>query len=233
MKKILCFILLVGAVSSPFGASAQTLPPFELQIPEEPEAVEVQTAIPAPEYTFGKVRFALDVAGSIRVGKAYDGDIYGLTSSGTNPVEQLRYGISYGASITGFSNTSFGWGAKFIGNHYSMNYDELSDKINTFYIGPEFVTRLPTASRRNAWVFAASMGYVHYTEKLEYETQESVLNKGGFKTVVEAGYDIRMGRNSFFGLKIALTAGYIPFKIDGETHNESLNAIEIGGGFRF
>ncbi len=235
MKKIFCFILLVGAVSSPFGSAAQTLPPFELQIPEETETVEVQLSDPAPRYTFGKMRFALDVGGSVRLGKTAEGTMSGLTSEETTEFfEKMRYGFTYGASLTGFFNTRFGLGAKFSGNNYSAKGHGYATNVNTFYIAPEFVIRLPIGSHRNAWIFSASMGYVHFIQKMNYgEFKAPTISKGGLKAVVEASIDFRIAKNVFFGPKVAITAGVVSMEIDGENIDESLNAIEIGGGFRF
>ncbi len=235
MKKILCFILLAGAVSSPFGSVAQTLPPFELQTQEETETVEVKLPESAPKYTFGKVRFALDVGLSVRLGKTVEGAMGDLTSEETTEfLEQMRYGFTYGASLTGFFNTRFGMGAKFVGNNYSADSHGYTANVNTFYIAPEFVIRLPVGSHRNALIFSASMGYVHFIQKLNYGVLKApTISKGGLKAVVEASIDFRIAKNVFFGPKVAITAGVVSAEIDGETIEESLNAIEIGGGFRF
>jgi acetyltransferase-like isoleucine patch superfamily enzyme len=78
------------------------------------------------------------------------------------------------------------------------------------------------------------VGYVQYAEKIAFEGMELVkINNGGIKTSIEAGFDIRIGKNVFFGPKIAITSGSVPIDIVAEDYNESLNAIEIGAGFRF
>jgi hypothetical protein len=149
-------------------------------------------------------------------------------------LEKLRYGFSYGVSVTPFFNTRFGLGAKFVGTRYSSSGYGLTDKVNTFYVAPEFVVRLPVGLHKNAWVFAASMGYVHYSDKATVKNgAQARFTKGGVKSTIEAGFDFRISKGAFFGLKMVIAAGYIPVEIKGYEYNESLNAIELGGGFRF
>ncbi len=114
-------------------------------------------------------------------------------------------------------------------NRYTANVRGISDVVNTYYIAPEFVGRVPTRNNKNVWIFTVSAGYVSYNEKIEMLS----YSNGGFKSTLEAGFDIRLGGAIFLGFKLAVTSGAINFKADGKNYKESLNAIELGGGLRF
>ncbi len=187
-----------------------------------------------PEYTLPNLRFAVDVAYSYRTAKLAKNEIEGMSDDEWREfANRGRSGIAYSVGITPFFNTRFGLGAKFVGNHYRSRGFGLTDKVNTYYIAPEFLVRLPTRSFKNAWIISLSAGYVAYNEKVFIGDTVAKLNKGGFKSMFEAGFDFRLERNLFMGVKLAMGGGTIKFKSGGKTHRESLEAFEIGAGLRF
>lgn len=178
-----------------------------------------------------KWRFALDAAYSHRVATMYNPDGGSLGEEYKQFVGKYRRGITYGASITRFGSERFGAGAKFAGNRYSADAHGLSGRIDTYYIAPEFVVRLP--GRTGAWIFSASIGYLAYREKVNVGIFNMEVKESGVKTLIEAGYDFRLADKLFLGLKIGLSAGGVGIEQVAEDYFESIQALEIGGGIRF
>jgi hypothetical protein len=188
--------------------------------------------IPAlePENMFNKVRFALDVVYSHRIVDDIDTP-YGF-SEWDKYARSLTSGISYGASITSFSSTYCGFGGKFVGSYYSADIGQQETTINTYYIGPEFIARVPTSGFNNAWIFGVSLGYVSYNETNDGGI-DTGFYEGGFKGYAELGYDIRLDKGVFMGLKFAASYGAVYAGAFSENNKVSQYAIEIGGGLRF
>ncbi len=185
-----------------------------------------------PGYMFNKWRVAVDVAYSYIYPELSDGMPTDRVS--LEFAKKLRNGISYGISMTSFTGgNNVGWGAKFAGNHYSHTMYTVSDKVNTFYFGPEFISRIPTINHRNAWIFSLSVGCVIYNEKVINTFTELKYTKPGFKSTAEIGYDIRLDGNVFLGLKVAANLALVRYKIGNVNEMNNFSAIEIGGGLRF
>lgn len=179
---------------------------------EAPSAGVVQRLYPVKNW-----RFALDF------GYSY----YSVRTSAL-PVG-MRSGLYYGADIHYFWGRFIGIGMKFEGNRYATSSFDVA--VDTYYVAPVFSCRVFSRADRNAWIFSLSAGYVSYNE-LSRSTSAS-FSKGGYKFTSEIGYDIRMGSNAFFGLKIAATEGYIHVPHLGGSGMIGLHALELGVGFRF
>jgi hypothetical protein len=191
---------------------------------------------PEPKYKLKNWRIALDAAYSYRTAKIGENASDGLLSDGEwrNFMKGLLSGFSYGAGITGFVNDYFGLGAKFVGNHYSN--DELGFKfgVDTYYFAPEFVARIPMRDNKNMWIFSLSAGYLRYNERVSVGGGKWSFGKGGFKSTSEIGYDFRIGKDVFFGLKLVASVGVVNLDMpNGKTEKNSIETIEIGGGIRF
>lgn len=186
----------------------------------------------APERKLSRVRFALDAMYSYRIADRLEVPSGVPTSVWRKFENGMLSGFSYGVSITGFFNDNSGLGGKFVGSHYSskMSYLSLSgyarDKIDMFYIAPEYIARIPDRNSGNMWVFGYSLGLVVFME----EGTGIYLNRVGFRTGIEAGYDFRINEGVYFGLKAALYTGSVYLDPGNRI---SLNSIEVGGGFRF
>ena len=175
-------------------------------------------------------RFAVDAAFSYRIARADKS----LTGEAKDFVNKMRAGFSYGADIHYFTNDTFGIGAKFSGHRYSHSQWGLTSTVDTYYFAPSIMWR--NYNRRdNVWVTGISIGYLQYKESARFGADTGKFSKGGFGTSVDIGYDIRISKGTFFGLKFSLVGGVVNLGKDenGDNVNESLSAIEIGAGFRF
>ena len=187
-----------------------------------------------PEWRLPKWRFAVDAAYKYRTSGigTYNGDK--PASPWTEFIDRSKHGYSYGASITRFSDTSLGFGLKFEGEHYSCTGSGLKYKLNTFYIGPEFIGRIPIRNCRHAVILSMSYGYVAFRETLTGNYEILTLKNGGFKGSFEAGFDFRVREKIFLGLKFIYDGGVDwCVKINGEEYRHGFDAFGIGGGIRF
>ncbi len=186
-----------------------------------------------PEHKLPGWRIAFDVAYSHRTAKIGENTSGGNMSDSewTEFMRGLMSGVSYGASITGFFNSVYGLGAKFVGNHYSNR----GFNADTYYIAPEFMLRVPNRDLSNIWIFSISAGYVGYRESFKSgDTSASSQMVGGIKSTAEVGFDFRIAQGVYMGLKLVSSVGAVRLKTEyGESVMNSLHAIEIGGGIRF
>lgn len=246
MKKL---FLLAAACTVALATAAQTadttageaqLRPMDADEILTTTAATAATEFTAPGYELSKWRFAVDAAYSYRVARKAENQIDGLAAGEWEKfVRGLKNGVSYGADLTYFFNPLYGVGAKFAGNRYASKLHNMEDVVNTYYFAPQFVARMPTKNQKNMWIFALSVGYVGYHETVTINGMGPIdgmdvkLGRGGAKTTAEVGFDFRVGKGVFMGLKIVAATGAIQMNLGSETQKESLNAIEIGGGVRF
>ncbi|MDR2890856.1 MAG: hypothetical protein LBV18_04550 [Alistipes sp.] len=173
-----------------------------------------------PEMKLPKSRIALDIMYSARI---FDRGVSGLDSRAES---DLANGFSWGFAAAGFSNDIHGFGGKIVGSHYSSDLVEGGCNINMFYFAPEYVARIADRNNVNMWVFSCSLGPVVYDES----TGGVDINRIGFRTGLDIGYDFRVGEGVWMGLKAGLYSGSIRLSDD---YGISLNSFEIGGGLRF
>lgn len=198
--------IVVGRYS---GNDVQTLEPFQ-ELPSEK-----------------RVRFSLDVGYSYRIASI----VKGVPREIKDLINKMRGGLVYGADFHYFFDSDLGIGAKYSGHHYSHSESGFKISTNTNYFAPSFVWRL-FDRRNNAWVFGTSIGYLSFREKY---TGLSDFSKGGLGSSLDLGYDIRLAKNTFLGLKFSFIGGSVSVGKDnaGKNVSESLSAIEFSGGLRF
>ncbi len=182
-----------------------------------------------PVYEFSKARTAIDVAYS-HIYIPLSDNIVG-SSAVEEFMDGLRGGVALGISTTSFYNDRCGWGGKFAFNRYSNSMSDLKTTINTYYLGLEFLVRIPAANSSGAWILSLSAGPVFYDEKMEITRYKDSSMFFGFKSTAEIGYDIRLSKNVFLGFKLASNLVIVKVNYQDDLNNAS--AIEVGGGLRF
>jgi hypothetical protein len=195
---------------------------------------------PSKSYNLPNSRVAFDFGYSYRVGEAakYDGDLLN-DSQWREFVNSMRSGIAVNASFAGFRTGRItGMGLRFGFNHYDSSMFGITDELYTYYFAPEVLVRVPGRKAGSAWIFGASFGYVKYWESLDIGSESLYINEQGYKTTIDAGYDIRITHGLSLGFRISLVSGIAYISAGRLFHNsdeykESLHAIEFSGGVRF
>ncbi len=223
MRKLL---LLLPAAFACLSANAQTPPASESIVVSryaDDESTEFPQTEPVKAQSYKKVWFGLDVGFTTRIASVADG----VDDETRRFINKMRSGITYGFDIHGSVSRASGVGVRFSGHHYGFSEGGLSDRVNTFYIAPSYQLRLPNRRDTGDWVLGISIGYVSFTEKVN----GNKITKGGYGDTLHAGYYFRLGKKkNYLGIKLTLTGGIISF---APRMRESLNAIDIGIGYRF
>jgi hypothetical protein len=190
--------------------------------------------LPSRSHDLPNSREAFDVGYSYRTGEA--AQYSGGSSDASNWhefIKSMRSGIAVNASFTGFRPGHLaGMGLRLGFNHYDSSVPGLTDELYTCYFAPEVLVRVPGRKAGNAWIFGASLGYVQYWESVKGLS----IIVPGYKTTIDAGYDIRITHGLSLGFRISLVAGVAYLSAGKSSYNgdnESLHAIEFSGGVRF
>ena len=175
-----------------------------------------------------QLRLSIDGGFSYRIGKAAEG-------LPREYIRKMRPGVYFGADLLYFPTEMWGIGAKYLGRKYNVEIGSATEKVDVHYFAPMAVARLFDRKHRNAWVMGLSLGYIRFTDKLSAPDYKNTINKGGIGSAYEIGYDIRIAKRTFFGLKFSITSGYIIAKplAGGEDQKEDTSSIDISAGLRF
>lgn len=172
-------------------------------------------------------------------------------------IKELKSGYHFGADIKYYFSENIGIGIKYnqfkssnsLDNIYvedtsgNRRYGKMSDNITTFYIGPEFSTRLPNQNKTGIFYSDFSLGYIGHTNN--FVIVDNYTMKGNsLAYILNIGYDIKISENFFAGFQISYTAGFLTeYELDnGNTKQvvelesdeyESLNRLDLSLCFRF
>jgi hypothetical protein len=222
MKKITLCVALVGVLLLQiFPSNAQDIVVDRMSNPEYGENLTEYQSLDK------QLRFAIDVGYSYRTGKAAEGlpDEY---------IRKMRSGMNFGVELLYFPSHAWGLGAKYSGRMFDTEMGVAKDNLDLHYFAPLFVGRLFDRQDRNAWVFGLSLGYLSFKEKITQGGNSEAISKGGIGTSYEIGYDIRMSKRNFLGLKLSLTSGFVMIDIPGgERQKENASSLDLSMGFRF
>lgn len=175
-----------------------------------------------PDHSFPKMRVAVDVGGTYRLGKADPGM--------KEIINKLRPGFKVEGDIHGFVSKKIGLGAKIAGRFHSASQSDVDIKMTTLYFAPSFIFRWQASNRKDFWVWGYSLGYVDYSEKASNWARTEKINKSAFGSSLDIGYDVRVANKTFWGFKFSLFTGSVAFEND---NSSTLNALELSTGIRF
>lgn len=136
-------------------------------------------------------------------------------------VSDLRSGLNVGIDY------SFFWGERtgigFLANYFSTNALEvnvsgtdgngnpvesnLSNEIRVLFIGPSFPIRFLNKTKKSAFIWNTSLGYIDYRDTYFY-VDEVITRGSGFGTVSTFGYNFGFNENLSFGIQVGLTTSY-------------------------
>ncbi len=146
---------------------------------------------------------------------------------------KMRPGYNFGAEAIYFPNHAWGIGVKYAGRVFNAEMGQVSDKLNLHYFAPMFASRLFDWQNRNAWVMGLSVGYLSFVEKITANYDTTKISKGGLGASYEIGYDIRISKRNFFGLKLSLTSGFVSIDTPEGKQKENASSIDLSAGLRF
>ena len=168
---------------------------------------------------FKRVWFGIDAGYSYRTAQAATLEI-------SEYVNKMRSGIYFGADLHISDTRNMGFGVRYTGHRYK--HLKADHKVKTDYIALSLLTKRLNHTETGALVMGGSLGYLSYSEKA---TELNIdINKPGIGATFDFGYDFRLSKHAYFGIKLTLTAGWVDM---GENGRESLAALDIGVGYRF
>lgn len=148
-------------------------------------------------------------------------------------VKDLRSGVNIGVGYSYFWSKRFGIG--FLANHFSTNAleisvsgtdgnsnpveSDLSNEIRVLFIGPSFPIRFLSKTKKSAFIWNTSIGYIDYQDTYFY-VEEIVTKGSGFGTVSTFGYNFGINNNLSFGIQLGLVTSYFK-NITIETENST------------
>ncbi|EAY27728.1 hypothetical protein [Microscilla marina] len=153
--------------------------------------------------------------------------------------EQMQSGLQYGADLYYFTSEFTGWGIKFASfqssatttvsvlqnNSASATKDYAENMVNLFY-GPSFTTRILSNNAKNIYTLGFAMGYVDYTNRVNFFGDDFVVKSNAFGLTWTAGWDLMFSQNLGIGLALSYTMGTLSrFTADGASSTQltSLN----------
>lgn len=216
-KTALTLLLLLGTV---FALSAQ-------DIETSDESVKENT----PTW-----RFAIQGGGSYRLA--------GIPSDASeiekSHIKKLKWGLAYGADITGFFSENLGAGIKFHNAHFGHEMPvtaqingrtksgSLEDQINIFFVGPILSTRSLNRTKTNAFILSWGLGYIGYNDAAK--VVDSYRLKGGsLGFLAEVGYDIGLAPHLSLGFALTYMSGTLSsYKITNQAGQTQEVKLEKG-----
>ena len=132
-------------------------------------------------------------------------------------VSDLRSGINLGVDYSYYWGKR--WGIGFLANYFSTNAFEanvsgtngngnpvesnLSNEIRVFFIGPSFPIRFLNKTKKSAFIWNTSLGYLDYKDTYFY-VEEVITRGSGFGTVSTFGYNFGINENLSFGVQVRI-----------------------------
>ncbi len=224
MKKL--FLLLSAAVMSlPAVAQVDSVgTPRESIVVSRftDDGIEIPETAQTPIPPFKKVWFGIDAGFSYRTAKAMEGQEQLFNS--------IRDGMYFGADLHISDSRNMGFGVRYTGHRYNQSSADL--KINTDYFALSLLTKRLNHTETGALVMGGSLGVLSYSEKMG----QKIFNNSGIGGSFDFGYDFRLSKGAYFGLKLMLTWGLIPLGVRDSNGKEIMNsmaALDIGVGYRF
>lgn len=216
-------ILIVIFLLASFTANSQILVSMYNPHPEDNENQILQQE---NVYSASKWRVALDVAYSYRLGKAAE-------EVPSEYINRMRQGFALGVDVHGFISPVIGVGTKLSTKFYNSSYQGIKENLSTVFIGPSILCRLFDRNYKNAWIMGLSMGYLHVDDKATYNYNSLKISQGTFGMAWDLGYDIRIAKMTFLGIKLSYAAGSIKVPGNFNDQRESLSSVNMGLGLRF
>jgi len=171
--------------------------------------------------------------------------------------KKLKSGYHLGADFNFFISESWGLGVKGVYFHTSNSiddiyvidlqgntrYGEMSDNINTYFIGPSFLNRMISANRKGALIMNFSLGYLGYVNN-NVIVDRYKLTGSTVGMVMDIGYDFTISENLSWGLQASWLVGTLTkMTVDDGTsvqtiefekdQYESLSRLDLSVGLRF
>lgn len=153
--------------------------------------------------------------------------------------EQMQSGLQFGADVYYFTSEFTGWGLKFASftsnastnvsvlqnNGVSVDKEYAENMTNRFY-GPAFTTRILSNNAKNIYTLGFAMGYVDYTNNVNFFGDNYTVKSNAFGLSWTAGWDLMLNDYLGVGLTLSYTMGTLSrFTADGANSSQltSLN----------
>ena len=160
---------------------------------------------------------------SISAGLSYDPGKrnLGFLSGFDDYLSDLRSGYSIGGDYSYFLNRNLGVGIS--ANFFKTDaiqenvpgtdgmgnpvVSQLSNQIRVFYVGPSFALRFMNKTKKNAFIWSSSIGYINYQDTYFY-VEETITKGSGLGTVSSFGYNFGINDNLAIGVQLGLIASH-------------------------
>lgn len=163
--------------------------------------------------------------------------------------DQMQSGLQFGADIHYFTSEFTGWGLKFASftsdastnvsvlqnNGSSVTREYSENLVNRFY-GPSFTTRILSSNAKNIYTLGFAMGYVDYTNNVNFFGDNYVVKSNALGLSWTAGWDLMLNDYLGVGLTLSYTMGTLSrFRADGANSAQltSLNETILSDISRF
>lgn len=173
-------------------------------------------------------RLAIDGGWGYRIARLSNG-LSGVTRELVNG---LKPGYTFSAEGTYYFPSGLGIGLQYSNFRSSSEAGMFRAKTAIQYIGPTFSAVAVIGQNANLYIGGtASLGFMHYSQKIMYLNQVETFGKGTFGSTTTAFFDAAVAKNIMIGVKATLASG--SFSVNGSKERESLTRIDLSGGIRF
>ena len=234
-KLSLLFLLLL-----PLGAMAQEKDTLELALSEVQDTLGL--AMPQMQDTLRmaatnvrppcKFRIAVHGGYAYRIAKMPEN----ISEAERQYVQALKHGPIYGADASWYFKNDLGAGVRVSSMHagassygtliYNDGHQEtgkILDKINIFFVGPQFSVRHVSRSGNSMLVMNIAFGYMQYKDAMKILDSKTIAIGGTVGYGLDFAYEFRLAEWLWLGAQISGLSGSVgTFKVDDGTTRQTL-----------
>lgn len=222
------------------GEQRRTLIPNENIISLEKDYFENSEIKYTPKHKeYQPFRLSIDAGWGRRIGKTTGGN-----NIETAYLNKLKSGYVITASAAWFFSEQLGAGLEYSLFKTSHSSFGANDNINIHFIGPQFIGRLYSPTKKSAFIFSWALGYIMMADRGSLDGIKLKMKGGTIGSILTIGYDIGISKNIAFGVKLGLNGGALSkYTITSngkeyevsleENQRESLVHLYINAGLRF
>ncbi|MDR0384793.1 MAG: DUF3575 domain-containing protein [Prevotellaceae bacterium] len=173
---------------------------------------------------FHKLRISLNGGWGYRTAPLSDN----LSSQEKAYLKNFMSGLNIDGDISFFFHECLGVGLKFNMFTTSATTYSATERMTMPFVGPLFSTRIYDRSKRNYWIFGATIGYFGYNDRTKSGGGRASAKGSTVGIGYEVGYDIVLSENWLAGFQFSTLNGVLT-RIK-ETVNGKTSTIELEKG---
>lgn len=190
-------------------------------------AQKIVTSDSSVKEEMNSIRVALHGGYGYRIGSVPEG----LDQASQDYLKELKHCISYGADVTWYFMPSLGAGVRFSDIRTSNENMIGSDRIDIWFLGPEFSYRGTSRNERHNFIASYAMGYAGYFNRTALSSVPVKISGGSLGYMMDISYDYCITKKIALGASVSCLAGSVS-KFRCRTFSGESQTAELGGDTR-